>query len=141
MSLRWRILGAFILTIVFTIWLSTGVEYWTEGRHLDKFSTKIRTGDLAGGASRIYAANKSWHKLEPTLSRYGFLIDPAKIREAEEAGIDPSCFCYHVKGLGGVCTHPPLAVLGGPAVGKRRLSELLSEHQPLCCAVKMTMLH
>ena len=28
-----------------------------------------------------------------------------------------------------MCAHPPLAVLGGPAVGKRRLSELLSEHQ------------
>jgi two-component system sensor histidine kinase BaeS len=88
MSLRWRILGAFILIIVFTILLSTGVEYWTEGRQLDQFSTKIRTGDLAGVLSRIYTANKSWDGLEPTLIRYGFLIDPAKIREAEEAGID-----------------------------------------------------
>jgi len=90
MSLRWRILGAFILVIVFTILLSTGVEYWTEGRQLDRYSAKIRTGDLAGVLSRIYTANKSWDTLEPTLIRYGFLIDPAKIREAEEAGTDIS---------------------------------------------------
>ncbi len=48
---------------------------------------------------------------------------------ASDIGSDTNCFCDPVKGLGGRCTHPPLACFGRPAGGKGQLSELLSEHQ------------
>ncbi len=83
MSLRWHILGAFIVIIVFTILLGTGVEYWTKGSMLSQVSTKIRTSDLASILSRIYTREKSWDNLEPVLIRTGWLIDPA-----EKEGID-----------------------------------------------------
>lgn len=90
MSLRWRILGAFILVIIFTVLLSAGVEYWTAERRLGEFSTEIRTNDLARILSRQYTATKGWDTLEQRLIREGFLIDPARIRAAEEAGFDLS---------------------------------------------------
>ncbi len=90
MSIRWRILGAFILVILFTILLSVGVDYWSEGRQLSKFSAKIKTDDLAGILSRTYTEGKNWDMLEPILVRTGYLFDPEKRREAEAAGKDLS---------------------------------------------------
>ncbi|MCP4211320.1 MAG: HAMP domain-containing histidine kinase [Halieaceae bacterium] len=92
MSLRWRILGAFILVILFTILLSVGVDYWSKGRQLSQFSAKIRSGDLAGILSRTYTDDKNWNLLEPVLVRTGFLIDPEKLRAAEAAGKDHSAY-------------------------------------------------
>jgi signal transduction histidine kinase len=88
MSIRWRILGAFILVIIFTVLLSTGFEYWTAVEKLNDYSIKIRTEDLAQLLSRAYTADKGWDKLEGTLIRAGVIFDPAKVQEAEEAGID-----------------------------------------------------
>jgi len=90
MSLRWRILGAFILIIVFTILFSTGVGYWREGGRLGEYATKIRESDLAGVLSRTYTEDKSWERIEPVLIRAGLLIDAAKLREAKAAGKDLS---------------------------------------------------
>jgi len=47
MSIRWRILGAFLLVILLTVLISTGFDYWTGAKELSDFSTKIRTEDLA----------------------------------------------------------------------------------------------
>ena len=53
-SIRWRILGAFLLVILLTILISTGFDYWTASKELSDFSTKIRTEDLADVLSRQY---------------------------------------------------------------------------------------
>jgi hypothetical protein len=81
-------LTAFILIILFTILLSTGVEYLTSRKGLDEYATKIRSEDLASGLGRTYSRDKNWDRLEPTLIRYGFLIDPDDIQRKEEAGVD-----------------------------------------------------
>jgi len=90
MSLRWRLLGAFILVIIFTILFSTAVSYWTEGRQLNEFSTKIRSEDLAGILGRIYMTDKDWEQLDATLLKMGYLVDWEKLELAEKEDIDLS---------------------------------------------------
>jgi len=86
MSIRWRILGAFLIVIIFTVVLGTGIEFRTSREKLIDFSTKIKTDELAGILSRTYTEDKNWDMLEPILSRTGYLINPERIREAEAAG-------------------------------------------------------
>jgi two-component system sensor histidine kinase BaeS len=88
MSIRWRILGAFLLVILLTVLISTGFDYWTGAKELTDFSTKIRTEDLADILSKQYTQDKSWENLDEILTRYGILIDPAKIQSADEKGVD-----------------------------------------------------
>jgi hypothetical protein len=47
MSIRWRILGAFILVILLTVIIGIGFDYWSGSKELSDFSAKIRTEDLA----------------------------------------------------------------------------------------------
>jgi len=86
MSIRWRILGAFLLVILLTVLISTGFDYWTGAKELSDFSTKIRTEDLADTLSRQYTSDKGWENLDGILTRYGAKIDPEKFRDAE--GVD-----------------------------------------------------
>jgi len=92
MSLRWRILGAFILLIVFTIVLSVGVETWSYRDRLGKYATDIRSKDFAGALSRGYTVAKSWDSdwLDPMLARWGLSIEEERLREAEALGKDIS---------------------------------------------------
>jgi signal transduction histidine kinase len=86
-SIRWRILGAFLLVILLTILISTGFDYWTASKELSDFSTKIRTEDLADVLSRQYTADGDWENLDSILTRYGAIIDPEKIRAANAENI------------------------------------------------------
>jgi signal transduction histidine kinase len=88
MSIRWRILGAFLLVILLTVLISTGFEYWSGVKELSDFSTKIRTEDLAVTLSEQYTRDKSWENIDAILTRYGILIDSEKIRAADEKGVD-----------------------------------------------------
>lgn len=84
MSLRWRILGAFILVIIFTVLLSTGVAYWATQRRLDRLATDINiaeTNELARILSRVYTEEEGWDMLEMTLFRTGYLFNEALLRE------------------------------------------------------------
>jgi len=78
MSIRWRILGAFVFIIIFTILLSTGFDYWEKRSELGDFSTKVRTFDLAKILSEAYTDAQGWDSLNGTLIRQGFMIDPDK---------------------------------------------------------------
>jgi signal transduction histidine kinase len=88
MSIRWRILGAFLLVILLTVLISTGFEYWSGVKELSDFSTKIRTEDLADILGKQYTRDKGWENLDEFLTRYGAKIDPEKIRSAETKDID-----------------------------------------------------
>jgi signal transduction histidine kinase len=90
MSIRWRILGAFLLVILLTVLISTGFDYWAGSKELSDFSTKIRTEDLADVLSRQYTIDESWEKLDQILIGYSVKIDPQKLSAAEANNIDPS---------------------------------------------------
>lgn len=83
MSIRWRILGAFLLVILLTVIIGLGFDYWSRGKELSDFSTKIRTEDLADVISRQYSADGGWQNLESILVRYGVLLDDERVRAAE----------------------------------------------------------
>lgn len=87
-SIRWRILGAFFLVILLTVFISTGFDYWSKTRELSDFSTKIRTEDLADVLSRQYSEDGSWENLDDILTRYGARIDPEKLSAADDKNID-----------------------------------------------------
>ncbi len=64
MSIRWRILGAFLLVILLTVLISTGFDYWAGTKELSDFSTKIRTEDLADILSKQYTDDEGWENLD-----------------------------------------------------------------------------
>ncbi|MBW2710248.1 MAG: HAMP domain-containing histidine kinase [Deltaproteobacteria bacterium] len=84
MSIRWRILGAFILVIIFTILLSTGVEYSQRDKRLSNFSLKLRSDDLAAFLSRTYTIDKNWDNLDSVLQETGFLTDRKMVDTEDE---------------------------------------------------------
>ena len=63
MSIRWRILSAFLLVILLTVVIGTGFEFWSANKEFSDFSTKIRTEDLADVISRQYTIDGSWENL------------------------------------------------------------------------------
>ena len=79
MSIRWRIMGAFLLVIFSTVIIGTGFDYWTASKDLSDFSAKIRTEDMADVISRQYTSDgrlgePGWH----TEFVYGVLLDDRK---------------------------------------------------------------
>lgn len=88
MSLRWRLLGAFILVILVTITASTAVSYRELNLRLNELSIKLREEDLAGTLSRVYTADQGWQNLEESLVQYGVLVDPERKLWAERKEID-----------------------------------------------------
>ena len=87
-SIRWRILGAFLLVILLTVIVSTGFDYWAGSKELSAFSTKIRTEDLADILSKQYTDDQGWEHLDDILLRYGARIDPEKLSAADTEKID-----------------------------------------------------
>ena len=84
MSLRWRILGAFILIVVLTVLLSVGFAYWTTQRRLNAFVSEIniaKGNDLAQILSQVYTETGGWETLEATLFRLGYFYDEELVRE------------------------------------------------------------
>jgi signal transduction histidine kinase len=89
-SIRWRILGAFLLVILLTVVISTGFDYWTGVKELTDFSTKIRTEDLASILSKQYTDDKGWENLDSILIKYGAKFTPEVFRDAEAKGVTPN---------------------------------------------------
>jgi two-component system sensor histidine kinase BaeS len=82
MSIRWRILGAFLLVILLTVIVGFGFDYWSGAKELTVFSTKIRTESLADVLSKQYTEDGGWENLEDVLKNFGATIDPEKIKAA-----------------------------------------------------------
>jgi two-component system sensor histidine kinase BaeS len=87
-SIRWRILVAFLLVILLTVITSTAFDYWNASKELSDFSTKIRTEDLAEVLSQKYSEDQSWEFLDDILRGYGARIDPEKLSAADAENID-----------------------------------------------------
>lgn len=85
MSLRWRIITAFLLVIILAVVIGIGLDYWAGSKEFSDFSAKIRTADLAAGISRQFTSNGSWDNLDSLLIRYGALLDEKRAL-AVEAG-------------------------------------------------------
>ena len=87
MSLRWRILGAFVLIVILTIFVSAGVEYWSAQQRLATFITKVNAkgaDKLAAILSRAYQTGQDWSFLDETLYQTGYLYSTKfDKREAE----------------------------------------------------------
>ena len=90
MSIRWRILGAFLLVILLTVFTSTGFDFWTGANELSEFSTKIRTEDLAVILSEQYTDDKDWENLDGILTKYGAKFTIEEFRGAEAKGVTPN---------------------------------------------------
>ena len=88
MSLRWRILGAFVLIILLTILVSAAVEYWSQGTILDRYAGKIRETDLASSLGRLYAQSGTWESLDAWLVRLGYQLDAETLAKLEAEGVD-----------------------------------------------------
>jgi hypothetical protein len=73
MSLFLRIFTAFALIIIFTVLVSTGIEYISTRTNLPLFTTKIHTENIAAGLSRIYTLEKSWAGLDQIIVQNGYL--------------------------------------------------------------------
>jgi two-component system OmpR family sensor kinase/two-component system sensor histidine kinase BaeS len=103
MSLRWRLLGAFILIIVLAVSLSVGVGYYTAQRQLDAFIgelSRIEANNLAQNLSRAYTLVDGWGALEATLFEAGYLYNEASEHdgsgEGEREGGDEDSEFFHV---------------------------------------------
>jgi hypothetical protein len=89
MSLRWRILGAFILIIVLAVSLSVGVGYYTTQGQLDAFVGELRSDEansLAQNLSQEYSLSDGWDTLEVALSEAGYLYGEGMEHEGSAEG-------------------------------------------------------
>ncbi len=78
MSLRSRILGAFILIILLAVSLSVGVGYVTVQRQLDTFISelsRIEANSLAQELSQAYTSADGWDTLDVALFEAGYLYE------------------------------------------------------------------
>ncbi len=94
MSLRWRILGAFIMVITLATFLSIGVGYFTTQWRLDTFITDISSDEadnLAQNLSQEYTLTGGWETLGKALLEAGYLYD-VDIEEEESEESDEGSF-------------------------------------------------
>ena len=78
MSLRLRILGAFILVVVLTVVITIGFAYWTTQQRLNSLINKInidKGNNLAEILSQQYTETGGWETLEEILFRLGYFYD------------------------------------------------------------------
>ena len=76
MSLRWRLLTAFILIILLAVSLSVGVGFYTTQRQLDRFVeelSRVEANNLAQNLSRAYTQSAGWETVETALADAGYL--------------------------------------------------------------------
>jgi len=86
MSLRWRILLAFAIVILFTVALSMGVEYLRYGDRLSSYRAKTKSDDLAGTISRAYTTDGSWDSLPDILQRSGYIAEKKHLQDPSNEG-------------------------------------------------------
>lgn len=82
MTLRRRLLIAFVSLILITILLTLGVAYWTTQRNLDQFTndmSEFEAQDLAQILSYEYSNSGGWETLEIVLFERGYLFGEANI--------------------------------------------------------------
>jgi len=76
MSLRWRILGAFIVIILLAVSLSIAIGFYTTQTQLDTFTnalSRIEANNLAQHVSQAYTEADGWSTLNAALSEEGYL--------------------------------------------------------------------
>jgi len=73
-----------VLVILFTVLVSTGVEYRHNVKRISTHTLQAKARDLADILSRVYSEEQGWDSLEPVLIRTGFLIDPGKAKARQE---------------------------------------------------------
>ena len=89
MSIRWRILGAFILLIVLAVSLSVGVGYYTIQGQLNEFIGELSSeeaNELARNMSREYTSSSDWETLDVFLFEAGYLYGEREEQEGHEEG-------------------------------------------------------
>ena len=59
-----RILGSFILLIMFTVFLTTGIEYISTSQELPRLLTEVRTKNIAHILGAAYTRDGGWDNLE-----------------------------------------------------------------------------
>ena len=82
-SIFWRLLGAFIFIIIFSVLLSTAVEYITTKSELPRLLTEIRTRDISQLLSAAYTKDRGWENLKQNVKK----ID---IIEYSDSSVNPS---------------------------------------------------
>lgn len=84
MSLRLRILGAFMLVVVLTVVITIGFAYWTTQRRLNVLVSQVnikKGNELAEILSQQYSKTGGWETLEEILFRLGYFYDEGLARE------------------------------------------------------------
>ena len=87
MSLRWRIMGATVLVVVLTVFVSVGVGYYATQARLGVFVDRIGSDEavqLARNLSREYTAAGGWATADRALSEAGYVYGGASERERSE---------------------------------------------------------
>ena len=122
MSLRWRIMGSIVLTIVLTVLISVSVGYYATQSRLSVFVDEIGDDEasrLARSLSREYTAADGWETVDRPLSEAGYIYDGVMERERHEEGEGESFELFHKDPIRVV-----IASVDGRVV-KDNLSELL----------------
>lgn len=86
MSLRWRILAAFVFVIVLAVSVTVAVGYYTAQRQLDAFVAELGRVEAAGltrDLSRSYTSSDGWNGMNIALFEAGYLYDEG----AEHGGL------------------------------------------------------
>ena len=100
MSLRWRLLGAFVLLILLVVSLSLGVGYYTTQAQLDTFIGELSSdeaNDLARRLSQAYTSSNGWETLEAALSESGYLFARGAEQERAEEAEQKSSELFHIE--------------------------------------------
>ncbi|MEM8862504.1 MAG: HAMP domain-containing protein, partial [Chloroflexota bacterium] len=98
MSLRGRILSAFIFNILLTVLLTLGVSYWITQRNLADFRSEIEFDEafyMSQLLSKEYTLYDSWISVEAIIFREQFYDDkflPVEVIEFEATGTDEEVF-------------------------------------------------
>ena len=87
MSLRWRIMGAIVFTVVLTVLTSVGVGYYATQARLGVFVEQVggdEASQVARSLSREYTASGGWAMVGRTLAEGGYVYDGAPQGERSE---------------------------------------------------------
>ncbi|MCY4582322.1 MAG: ATP-binding protein [Chloroflexi bacterium] len=98
MSLRWRIMGATVLIVVFTVLISVGVGYYATQSRLDVFVDRIGSDEavqLARDLSREYTAAGGWGTVDTALSEAGYAYEGSRESEGHGESEGESSELFH----------------------------------------------
>ncbi len=98
MSLRWRIMGATVLIVVFTVLISVGVGYYATQSRLDVFVDRIGNDEavqLARNLSREYTETGGWGTVDAALSEAGYAYEGSRESEGHGESEGESSELFH----------------------------------------------